>query len=178
MENNIDNIESTDSIEAVKTDMDSSAETTEAESKQLKPMVRERKVDKLGRSYGTGRRKTSVARVWFKKQDSSKANFTVNGKDVNQYFSREFYNDEVKSPLDLLITETEGYEIMSTVKGGGLTGQCGAVKLGLSRALLCFDPELHGILRKKGLLTRDSRKVERKKYGHLKARKVTQYSKR
>nr|WP_246119070.1 30S ribosomal protein S9 [Candidatus Cytomitobacter primus] len=139
---------------------------------------REKKVDKLGRSYGTGRRKESVARVWFKKSSSGESSFTVNGKTVDEYFTRAFYNLDVKTPLNVSLAEGEVYHIMSTVKGGGLTGQCGAVRHGLSRALVNFDPELHISLKKKGLLTRDSRKVERKKYGHLKARKVTQYSKR
>lgn len=144
---------------------------------RLEPMKRDRVVDALGRSYGTGRRKTAVARVWFKKTEG-KSSFTVNGKDVDTYFSREFYNNDVKLPLDISLADGEGYAIKSTVKGGGLTGQCGAVRLGLSRALLCFDPELHAALREKGLLTRDSRKVERKKYGFLKARKRPQYNKR
>ncbi len=141
---------------------------------------RERIVDALGRSYGTGRRKESTARVWFKvlDQDQGSDLFTVNGKNVDEYFSREFYNKEVKKPLLLCFPEGAKFTIKTTVKGGGMTGQCGAVRHGLSRALADFDPELRAALKRKGYLTRDARKVERKKYGFLKARKQTQFRKR
>ena len=149
-----------------------------SETVQPEPIKRVRKVDSLGRSYGTGRRKTSVARVWFIKSDSGKNSFTVNGKDVDQYFTRDVYSSDIRLPLSISLLEGEGYAIKSTVKGGGLTGQSGALRLGISRALVNFDPSLRDALKQKGLMTRDSRKVERKKYGHLKARKSTQYRRR
>jgi len=123
---------------------------------------------------GTGRRKTSVARVWLR---PGKGSFKINKRELNEYFPRESWQIQVREPLEL--TETDGqYDILVNVQGGGLTGQAGAVRHGLSRALL----QSNGTLRKKlevaGLLRRDSRMVESKKYGKRKARRGQQFSKR
>ncbi len=142
---------------------------------------KERKVDALGRARATGRRKESAASVWFKiRSEASKSGstFVVNNKDINEYFPREAHNQDIRRPLDLCLDEGVQYDIVVNVRGGGMTGQCGAVRHGLSRALVHFDPELHIALKRKGFLTRDSRAVERKKFGYMKARKKTQFRKR
>lgn len=132
------------------------------------------KKDAQGRTYGTGRRKDSVARVWLK---AGSGNIIVNGKDIADYFSRGTLRQIILSPF--AATNTLGnFDIYCTVKGGGHSGQAGAIKHGLSRALDAFDSEFHSVLRKEGFLTRDPRVVERKKYGRHKARKSTQFSKR
>ena len=124
--------------------------------------------------YGTGRRKSSAARVFLTK---GKGKIVVNDRPVDEYFSRETSRMVVRQPLD--ITENlESFDIKATVKGGGANGQAGALRLGISRALLKFDEVNKVPLRKEGLLTRDARKVERKKVGLHKARKAPQYSKR
>ena len=136
--------------------------------------VREPKRDDLGRSYATGRRKDATARVWIK---PGSGKVTVNGKDVNAYFARPVLQMILRQPFQ--ITSTEGqFDVMCTVKGGGLSGQAGAVKHGVSQALQLYDPSLRGALKAAGFLTRDSRVVERKKYGKAKARKSFQFSKR
>ena len=124
--------------------------------------------------YGTGRRKTSTARVFIKK---GKGNITVNKKPIDQFFDRETARMIVRQPLEH--TEMIGkIDVTATVKGGGGSGQAGAIRHGLSRALLSYDENLRSALREKGFLTRDARKVERKKVGLKKARKATQFSKR
>ena len=124
--------------------------------------------------YGTGRRKTSAARVFIKK---GKGNITVNKKPIDQFFDRETARMIVRQPLEH--TELIGkIDVTATVKGGGGSGQAGAIRHGLSRALLSYDENLRSALREKGFLTRDARKVERKKVGLKKARKATQFSKR
>lgn len=124
--------------------------------------------------YSTGRRKSAVARVWIQ-QGTGKV--SINKKNVDQYFSREFHIKTLLQPF--VVTKTSGqYDIICTVKGGGLSGQMGAVLHGIARALAKIDPTQHVVLRKAGSLTRDSRSVERKKYGKRKARKSTQFSKR
>ena len=124
--------------------------------------------------YGTGRRKTSTARVFIKK---GKGNITVNKKPIDQFFDRETARMIVRQPLEH--TELSGkIDVTATVKGGGGSGQAGAIRHGLSRALLSYDENLRSALREKGFLTRDARKVERKKVGLKKARKATQFSKR
>ncbi len=124
--------------------------------------------------YGTGRRKTSTARVFIKK---GKGNITVNKKPIDQFFDRETARMIVRQPLEH--TELIGkIDVTATVKGGGGSGQAGAIRRGLSRALLSYDENLRSALREKGFLTRDARKVERKKVGLKKARKATQFSKR
>ena len=124
--------------------------------------------------YGTGRRKTSTARVFIKK---GKGNITVNKKPIDQFFDRETARMIVRQPLEH--TELIGkIDVTATVKGGGGSGQAGAIRHGLSRALLSYDENLRSALREKGFLTRDARKVERKKVGLKKARKATQFYKR
>jgi small subunit ribosomal protein S9 len=124
--------------------------------------------------YGTGRRKTSTARVFIKK---GKGNITVNKKPIDEFFDRETARMIVRQPLEH--TELIGkIDVHATVKGGGGSGQAGAIRHGLSRALLSYDENLRLALREKGFLTRDARRVERKKVGLKKARKATQYSKR
>lgn len=132
------------------------------------------KKDSLGRAYGTGRRKNSVARVWIK---SGSGKVTVNNKDIEKYFARDTHKRLTLQPFT--VTKTLGqFDIICTVKGGGLSGQAGAIRHGVSRALDNFDPNFHSDLKQNGLLTRDPRVVERKKYGQHKARKSTQFSKR
>ena len=124
--------------------------------------------------YATGKRKTSIARVWVK---PGKGSFTVNKKSFNDYFARITSKMIINQPLEL--TKTKGaVDILCTVKGGGLSGQAGAIMHGISRALSLFDTSFRPSLRKDNFLTRDSRQVERKKYGRKKARKSFQFSKR
>ena len=132
------------------------------------------KLDKLGRAYATGRRKQSVSRVWIKKGTGK---VTVNGKSSEKYFSRSVLLMLLQEPLKKTERLSE-VEIFSTVKGGGLSGQAGALRHGISRALTRYEPTLKIKLKKLGFLTRDARKVERKKYGRHKARKRPQFSKR
>ena len=131
-------------------------------------------VDELGRAYGTGRRKVSTARVWIK---PGKGKIFVNKKELTDYFKRPVLRMILNQPF--VATENENrFDVYVTVKGGGLSGQAGAVRHGISRALDKYDPTLHTILRRGGFLTRDSRVVERKKYGRRKARRSFQFSKR
>ena len=132
------------------------------------------KIDKLGRSYATGRRKDSTARVWVKKGSGQ---IKINGKEMNLYFSRPVLQMQLNHVFEIANRNNE-FDIIATVKGGGLSGQAGAVKHGISRALSYFEPDLRKPLKAAGLLTRDSRSVERKKYGKAKARKSFQFSKR
>lgn len=127
-----------------------------------------------GGGYGTGKRKNSVARVWVK---PGKGKITINNKDFSEYFPRESYRTAI---LRLFVdtNTTAQYDVVCTTKGGGTTGQAGAIIHGIARALDCISDDFHPILRKNGFLTRDSRVVERKKYGKRKARKSTQFSKR
>ncbi len=132
------------------------------------------KKDAQGRSYATGKRKDAVARVWIK---PGKGNITVNDKSCESYFPRPVLRMIINQPF--AATNREGsFDVVCTVKGGGLSGQAGAVRHGISKCLDLFEPELHTILRKGGFLTRDSRVVERKKYGKAKARRSYQFSKR
>ncbi len=136
--------------------------------------IKEPKIDSLGRSYGTGRRKESSARVWVKK---GKGKIIVNKKDVTGYFVRPVLRMIINQPF--AATQTEGqFDIYCTVTGGGASGQAGAIRHGIARALDAYNPSLHSVLRKGGFLTRDSRAVERKKYGKAKARRSFQFSKR
>lgn len=132
------------------------------------------KLDALGRAYATGRRKNATSRVWIKR---GKGKITVNGKPIETYFARSVLRMLVQQPLVTANRATE-LDIDCTVSGGGLSGQAGAVRHGLARALTYFEPELRGALKKAGFLTRDPRMVERKKYGHPKARRSFQFSKR
>ncbi|KAB7628162.1 30S ribosomal protein S9 [Alkalilimnicola sp. S0819] len=125
-------------------------------------------------NYGTGRRKTSAARVFLK---AGSGNITVNGRTLEQYFGRETARMVVRQPLEL-VDAVERFDIKITVSGGGTTGQAGAIRHGITRALMDYDEELRGTLRKAGFVTRDARAVERKKVGLHKARRATQFSKR
>jgi small subunit ribosomal protein S9 len=134
----------------------------------------EPKLDALGRAYGTGRRKDATARVWVK---PGTGKVVVNGKTQEDYFKRATQRLVLNQPF--LITGRVGeFDVMCTVAGGGLSGQAGAVRHGISRALVNFEPELRGDLKKAGMLTRDSRMVERKKVGKHKARRSKQWAKR
>jgi small subunit ribosomal protein S9 len=135
---------------------------------------REPKRDAQGRSYATGRRKNAVARVWIK---PGKGEIVVNGKKAPQYFARPVLRMLVTQPF-LVADRYNQFDVMCTVVGGGLSGQAGAVCHGISRALTLYEPDLRGILKVAGFLTRDSRVVERKKYGKAKARRSFQFSKR
>ena len=137
-------------------------------------IVNEPKIDTLGRSYATGRRKESTARVWVKRGTGK---ISINGKEMVNYFARPVLQMQLNFVFD--ITERKDqFDVIATVKGGGLSGQAGAVRHGLSRALSLFEPDLRKPLKSAGMLTRDSRVVERKKYGRAKARKSYQFSKR
>ncbi len=136
--------------------------------------LREQVLDKQGRAYATGRRKGAIARVWLK---PGTGKIIVNGRDQEVYFARPTLRLVINQVFD--ITERRGqYDIMATVKGGGLSGQAGAVKHGISQALTRYEPALRSPVKAAGFLTRDSRVVERKKYGKAKARKSFQFSKR
>jgi small subunit ribosomal protein S9 len=132
------------------------------------------KLDKLGRAYATGKRKNAVARVWIK---PGTGKITVNGRTSEVYFARPVLRLILNQPLQLA-NRVGQYDVMVNVVGGGLSGQAGAVRHGLSKALTYYEPDLRGVLKKEGLLTRDSRIVERKKYGRAKARRSFQFSKR
>ncbi|WP_035257021.1 30S ribosomal protein S9 [Actibacterium mucosum] len=130
--------------------------------------------DELGRSYATGKRKDAVARVWIK---PGSGKVTVNGKDMPAYFARPVLQMILRQPFQVAGVEDQ-FDVMATVKGGGLSGQAGAVKHGISKALQLYDPALRAPLKAAGFLTRDSRVVERKKFGKRKARRSFQFSKR
>ncbi|MDR1333721.1 MAG: 30S ribosomal protein S9 [Holosporaceae bacterium] len=134
----------------------------------------ESKVDALGRTYGTGRRKESTARVWIK---PGNGNVVVNGRTLFDYFARSVLQALVLQPFSVA-GRIGQYDVFCTVSGGGLSGQAGAVRHGISRALADYEPDLRTALKTGGLLTRDSRMVERKKYGLMKARRSFQFSKR
>ena len=144
-----------------------------ADDKQ-EAIINEPKIDTLGRSYATGRRKESTARVWVKRGTGK---ISINGKEMVNYFARPVLQMQLNFVFD--VTERKDqFDVIATVKGGGLSGQAGAVRHGLSRALSLFEPDLRKPLKSAGMLTRDSRVVERKKYGRAKARKSFQFSKR
>lgn len=130
--------------------------------------------DHLGRSYATGKRKDAVARVWIK---PGSGKVTVNGKDLDKYFARPVLQMILRQPFQIAGVEGE-FDVMATVKGGGLSGQAGAVRHGISKALQLYEPSLRAPLKAAGFLTRDSRVVERKKFGKRKARRSFQFSKR
>jgi small subunit ribosomal protein S9 len=132
------------------------------------------KLDKLGRAYATGKRKNAVARVWLK---PGRGQATVNGRELDVYFARPVLRMILNQPLVVANRLTQ-YDLTISVAGGGLSGQAGAVRHGIAKALTNFEPELRPILKKEGFLTRDARVVERKKYGHKKARRSFQFSKR
>ncbi|MCX7267877.1 MAG: 30S ribosomal protein S9 [Sphingomonadales bacterium] len=141
---------------------------------QIAAVIREQEIDVQGRAYATGRRKDAVARVWLK---PGTGKIVVNGRDQEVYFARPSLRLVINQPFG--VTERTGqYDVIATVKGGGLSGQAGAVKHGIAQALSKFEPLLRSAVKAEGFLTRDSRVVERKKYGKAKARKSFQFSKR
>ncbi len=134
----------------------------------------EPQIDELGRSYATGKRKNAIARVWIK---PGPGKIVVNGRELETYFARPVLRMLINQPFQ--VADRVGqYDVFCTVTGGGLSGQAGAVRHGISKALNLFEPSLRGVLKKAGFLTRDSRVVERKKYGKAKARRSFQFSKR
>ena len=136
--------------------------------------VQEPRIGSDGRSYATGKRKNAVARVWIK---PGTGQIIVNGRSYDTYFARPVLQMIINQPFSLANREGQ-YDIWCTVKGGGLSGQAGAVRHGVSRALTYYEPDLRSVLKKAGFITRDSRVVERKKYGRRKARRSFQFSKR
>jgi small subunit ribosomal protein S9 len=156
------------------TDGNADGETVFAQPAAPRMPLREQELDKQGRAYATGRRKDAVARVWIK---PGTGKVTVNGRDQETYFARPTLRLVINQPFT--ISEREGqYDVIATVAGGGLSGQAGAVKHGISQALTKYEPALRSVVKAAGFLTRDSRVVERKKYGRAKARKSFQFSKR
>ena len=148
--------------------------TGEATAEVVEAVERTAVVDDQGRSYATGKRKDAVARVWIK---PGSGKITVNGRDQEVYFARPTLRLIVNQPFQVAGRENQ-YDVVATVKGGGLSGQAGAVKHGISQAIQLAEPELRSVLKAAGFLTRDSRVVERKKYGKAKARRSFQFSKR
>jgi small subunit ribosomal protein S9 len=142
--------------------------------KSTPAVLREQELDAQGRAYATGRRKDAVARVWIK---PGKGTITVNGRDQEVYFARPTLRLVINQPFGIVDRDGQ-YDVICTVAGGGLSGQAGAVKHGISQALAKFEPTLRTTIKAAGFLTRDSRVVERKKYGRAKARKSFQFSKR
>ena len=138
------------------------------------PLKNKAKLNFKDARYATGRRKKSIAKVWLKK---GSGNIHVNGKKMVDYFKKQNLQTSIFRPLAIVKRENE-FDVRCSVKGGGLTGQAGAIILGISRALVEFEPQLKTTLKKEKLTTRDSRAVERKKYGHRKARRSFQFSKR
>ena len=147
---------------------------TIAVSAQPEAPVHVQKLDSLGRAYATGKRKDAVARVWIK---PGSGKIIINDKEMDKYFARPVLQMILRQPI-VATNRNEQYDIVATVAGGGLSGQAGAVRHGISKALTYYEPELRGVLKKGGFLTRDSRVVERKKYGKAKARRSFQFSKR
>lgn len=147
---------------------------TGVQSNQATAPVHVQKLDKQGRAYATGKRKDAIARVWVK---PGSGKITVNTKEFGEYFARPVLQMVLKQPI--VASNREGqFDIVVTVAGGGLSGQAGAVRHGISKALTYYEPGLRSVLKKGGFLTRDSRTVERKKYGKAKARRSFQFSKR
>ncbi len=141
---------------------------------EAEPEAPEPKRDELGRSYATGKRKDAVARVWIK---PGPGKITVNGREFERYFVRPVLRMLIHQPFEAADRKDQ-FDVTCTVKGGGLSGQAGAVRHGISKALILYEPGLRPVLKKGGFLTRDSRVVERKKYGKRKARRSFQFSKR
>ena len=161
--------------DAVSSEQEEAKEETKQDSEAVEE-VKERvaKIDEHGRSYATGRRKNAVARVWIK---PGSGKVTVNGRDQTIYFARQTQRLVLNQPF-LIADRMNQFDVIATVKGGGLSGQAGAVRHGISRALETFDPALRPALKKAGMLTRDARVVERKKIGKHKARRSKQWAKR
>ena len=162
---------STTSLEDIK---DVAVEAGVVEAVEEENVLPEPKIDSLGRAYATGKRKTAVARVWIK---PGSGRITVNDKDHTEYFGRAVLQMIIKQPL-VAAERNDQFDIFCSVKGSGPSGQAGAVRHGIARALTFYEPGLRSVLKKDGFLTRDSRVVERKKYGRKKARRSFQFSKR
>jgi len=152
------------------TEIKEAVATTTAETEVKKKASR----DKKGRSYATGKRKDAVARVWIM---PGKGNITINEKPIDTYFARPVLKMIINQPFEITNRVNE-FDVICTVQGGGLSGQAGAIKHGISKALNEYEPELRSVLKQAGFLTRDDRVVERKKYGRAKARRSYQFSKR
>ncbi|WP_373696416.1 30S ribosomal protein S9 [Hyphobacterium lacteum] len=163
--------ETTHSLEDLKDALKGSDAPVAAEEAEALP---EPQIDEHGRSYATGKRKDAVARVWIKRGNGK---ITVNGRDQEVYFARPVLRMMLQQPFEVAERKDE-FDVICTVKGGGLSGQAGAVRHGISKALTLFEPALRKPLKAEGFLTRDSRVVERKKYGRKKARRSFQFSKR
>ena len=160
-----------DQVEATEAPAEEEAPTP---SKQIEAVLREQELDKYGRAYATGRRKDAVARVWLK---PGTGKIVVNGRDQEVYFARPTLRLIINQVFD--VTDRRGqYDVVATVTGGGLSGQAGAVRHGISTALTRYEPALRTTVKREGFLTRDPRVVERKKYGRAKARRSFQFSKR
>jgi small subunit ribosomal protein S9 len=155
-------------------DLSSLADLGTAASAQPAAPVHVQKLDKQGRAYATGKRKDAIARVWVK---PGSGKITVNEKEFRAYFARPVLQMVLQQPI-VAANRNGQYDVVVKVAGGGLSGQAGAVRHGISKALTYYEPELRGVLKKGGFLTRDSRTVERKKYGKAKARRSFQFSKR
>ena len=164
MENAAEETNSTSGLEAL----------TVLKEEEVVEVPREPIIDKHGRSYATGKRKNAIARVWIK---PGPGKITVNGRDMETYFARPVLQMMIAQPFDTA-ERNESYDVTCTVTGGGLSGQAGAVRHGISKALTYYEPDLRPVLKKGGFLTRDPRVVERKKYGKAKARRSYQFSKR
>ena len=158
------------SLDALKEAVDGA----DAPAVEITAAAREPQRDDLGRAYATGKRKDAVARVWIK---PGSGKVTVNGKELEHYFARPVLQMILRQPFSVAGVDGE-FDVMATVKGGGLSGQAGAVKHGISKALQLYEPSLRPALKAAGFLTRDARVVERKKYGKRKARRSFQFSKR
>ena len=155
-------------------DLSSLAELGTTQTEQPSAPVHVQKLDKSGRAYATGKRKDAIARVWVK---PGSGKIVVNDKDFSAYFARPVLQMILRQPI--VATNRDGqYDVVATVAGGGLSGQAGAVRHGISKALTYYEPGLRAVLKKGGFLTRDPRVVERKKYGKAKARRSFQFSKR
>ncbi|MEG9884682.1 MAG: 30S ribosomal protein S9 [Hyphomicrobiales bacterium] len=159
--------------EAAKT-LEALGDAVETGPVTLEKPLPEPMIDEHGRAYATGRRKNAIARVWIR---PGPGKVVVNGKDIDTYFTRPVLRMILRQPM-MAADRDSHYDVSCTVTGGGLSGQAGAVRHGVSRALARFEPELRNVLKSGGFLTRDSRVVERKKYGRRKARRGFQFSKR
>ena len=166
---------SLEDLGAVAAGRDAEVEAPEAGTPELEERIERVAIrDELGRSYATGKRKDAVARVWIK---PGAGRVTVNGKEMGAYFARPVLQMILRQPFSVAGVEDQ-FDVQATVKGGGLSGQAGAVKHGISKALQLYEPSLRPALKAAGFLTRDARVVERKKYGKRKARRSFQFSKR
>ena len=165
--------ENTEEIKSFE-DLSKTEKSEKSEKSENDMILPEKEVDDLGRSYATGKRKDAVARVWLKQ---GSGNITINGKSSDDYFARPVLRMLINQPL-ISAERKEQFDVVCSVTGGGLSGQAGAVRHGISKALILFEPELKRVLKSGGFLTRDSRVVERKKYGRRKARRSFQFSKR